>query len=142
MKAKKIFSLKPVRLLLLFAFASVISLSLNFVKTKEYSRWISAYAIITDWKTGYNVNHILYFKYSVDGKDYNGHDSFKGNFPQNEIGDTVTVWYDPDDVTRVMISDTRPDAVLWSCSPFILSVPIALYIISDGSKRNSKRLNL
>ena len=139
---KKFFSLKPVQLLLLFAFASVISVSLNFVKTKEYSRWISTYAIITDWKTGYNVNHILYFKYSVDGKDYNGHDSFRGNFPQIEYCVTVTAWYDPDDVTRVMISDTRPDAVLWSCSPFILSVPIALYIISDGSKRNSKRLNL
>lgn len=139
---KKNFSLKPVQLLLLFAFASVLSVLLNFVKTKEYSRWISTYAIITDWKTGYNVNHILYFKYSVDGKEYNGYDSFKGNFPQSEIGDTVTVWYDPDNVTRVMISDTRPDAVLWSCSPFILSIPIALYIISDGSKRNSKRLNL
>ena len=138
---KKIFSLKPVQVLLLFAFASVLSVLLNFAKTKEYSRWISTYAIITDWKTGYNINHILYFKYSVDGKEYNGYDSFKGNFPQSEIGDTVTVWYDPDDVTRVMISDTRPDAVLWSCSPFILSVPIALYIMSDGSKRNSKRLN-
>lgn len=138
---KKIFSLKPVQVLLLFAFASVLSVLLNFVKTKEYSRWISTYAIITDWKTGYNINHILYFKYSVDGKEYNGYDSFKGNFPQSEIGDTVIVWYDPDDVTRVMISDTRPDAVLWSCSPFILSVPIALYIMSDGSKRNSKRLN-
>lgn len=139
---KKTFSLKPVQLLLLFAFASVLSVLLNFIKTKEYNRWISTYAIITDWKTGYNVNHILYFKYSVDGKEYNGYDSFKGNFPQSKIGDTVTVWYDPDNVTRVMISDTRPDAVLWSCSPFILSIPIALYIVSDGSKRNSKRLNL
>ena len=138
------------------------------VKNKEYSDWVSANAVITDWKSGNGVKHIIYFKYNVDGDEYNGYDSFNGNFPKDKVGDTVsvvwqdtnlprfrsppfrlrlcvyyakfcfvgvtgsspvTLWYDPDDATRVMRSDTKPDAGLWTYVPFIFAIPLSFFII-------------
>lgn len=137
---KKILSYKMVQLALLTLTAVVLSVFLSIVKTKEYSTWVSADAVVTGWKTARRVSHILYFRYTVDGVEYNGYDSFKGNFPKEKTGDIVTVWYDPDDATRVMRSDTKPDAGLWTYAPFILALPISLYIASGGNKRRSRAL--
>ena len=126
---KKIFSSKVIQLALLTAVAVTLSLFLRTVKNREYSDWVSANAVITDWKSGNGVKHIIYFKYNVDGDEYNGYDSFNGNFPKDKVGDTVTVWYDPDDATRVMRSDTKPDAGLWTYVPFIFAIPLSFFII-------------
>ena len=136
----KVFSNKIVQLVILIVIATALSIFLSIVKTKEYSDWISTDAVITDWRSAKGVRHILYFRYYVDDVEYYGQDSFRGNFPQNEIGDTVTVWYDPDNASRVTISDTKPDAGLWIYAPFIFAVPISLYIIGGGNKRNIKKL--
>ncbi len=134
---KRIFSMRIVQLLILVLIAAVLSVILTVIKTNEYSDWVRTDAVITDWKTAKDVNHILYFRYVVNGMEHNGRDIFSGNLPKSDIGNTVTVWYDPDDVSRVMISDTKPDAGLWTYSPFILAFPISLYIMSGGSRRRS-----
>lgn len=137
---KKIFSDKTVQLLVLLVVAAAISVFLYVAKTKEYSNWIPVNAVITDWKTGRDVSHILYFKYSLGETEYNGQDSFSGNFPKNKVGDTVTAWYDPDNVSRAMISAAKPDAGLWTYVPFFFALPLSLYIIFGGNKRKSKAL--
>ena len=126
---KKIFQKKTVQLLVLAVAAVILSVFLNIVMTKKYSDWVPADAVITGWKSAKGVRHILYFEYNVDGTFYNGQDSFRGNFPKEKVGDTVTVWYDPDNVTRVMIEDTKPDAGLWTYAPFFFAVPTAVFII-------------
>ncbi len=105
-----------------------------------YSDWIPTAAVITDWKSTQNVKHILYFQYTVNGTTYTGQDVFPGNFPNESIGDIVTVWYDPDDPVRVLRSDTKPDAGLWTYAPFFLAVPISLFVLTDGVRR--KRTDL
>lgn len=137
---KKNFSKKTVRLLVLLAVAAALSVLLNIVKTKEYSNWVSTTAVITNWQTSLskNVGHTLYFKYKVGETEYSGQDSFSGNFPQEQIGDTVTVWYDPEEVTRVTRSDLKPDAGIWPFAPFFFAVPLSLYIVFGGNRRNPK----
>ena len=139
---KKFFSKKAVKLIILIIVAAALSISLKIIKTQEYSDWLPTYAVITDWKKSMSKNpgYNLYFEYNVNGTQYSGRDSFSGSAPHDKVGDTVTVWYDPDDITRVIRSDTKPDAGLWTYAPFILAAPICIYIISGGNKRNSKKL--
>ena len=137
---KKILSYKIVQFLIIVAIASVLSAVLNNVKTNEYKDWVSTDAVITNWKKTKGVKHILYFKYDVDGNEYHGQEAFNGNFPENDIGDTVTVWYDPDAVSRAMISDIKPDAGLWPYVPFIFAIPISLFVLSGGYKPRTRSL--
>ena len=139
---KKILSYKIVQFLIIVAIASVLSAVLNNVKTNEYKDWVSTDAVITNWKTANRkrAKHILYFKYDVDGNEYHGQEVFSGNFPENDIGDTVTVWYDPDAVSRAMISDIKPDAGLWPYVPFIFAIPISLFVLSGGYKPRTRSL--
>lgn len=109
---KKIFQKKTVQLLVLAVVAVLLSVLLNIVMVKAYSDWVPADAVITGWRSAMGIRHILYFEYSADGALHSGQNSFRGNFPKVNTGDTVTVWYDPDNVTRVMIEDTKPDAGL------------------------------
>lgn len=138
---KKIFSNKAVQFLIIIIVAVVLSTLLTAIKNNEYSDWIPADAVITDWKTSRNVKHIIYFKYDVNGTEYNGQDSFRGNFPEEDIGDIVTVWYDPDNPLRVMRSDMKPDAGLWTFAPFFFVLPISLFVMTGGynRKRNDLR---
>ncbi len=137
---RKALSSKAVQLLIIIIAASVISTVLTTIKNNEYSDWISTDAVITDWKMSKKVKHIIYFKYNVNGTEHTGQDSFSGNFPEEEIGDTVTVWYDPDDPLRVMRSDIKPDAGLWTYAPFFLALPISLFVITEGYNRKRKGL--
>lgn len=137
---RRALSSKAVQLLIIIIAASVISTVLTTIKNNEYSDWISTDAVITDWKMSKKVKHIIYFKYNVNGTEYTGQDSFSGNFPEEEIGDTVTVWYDPDDPLRVMRSDIKPDAGLWTYAPFFLALPISLFVITEGYNRKRKGL--
>ena len=137
---KRILSNKAVQLFLLLLVAAALSIFFNIVMTKEYSNFVCTDAVITDWRMSKDVHHILYFKYSVDGVEYNGQDSFSGNYPENEIGDTVTVWYDPDNAASAMISGKKPDAGLWPYAPFILAFPVAVYIMTGAEKRKSKKI--
>lgn len=126
---KKIFQKKTVQLLVLAIVAVLLSVLLNIVMDKAYSDWVPADAVITGWRSATGIRHILYFEYSADGALHSGQDSFRGNFPKVNTGDIVTVWYDPDNVTRVMIEDTKPDAGLWTYAPFFFAVPTAVFII-------------
>lgn len=137
---RKALSNKAVQLLIIIIAASVLSTALTFVKNNEYSDWLSTDAVITDWKTLKNVRHISYFKYDVNGTEYIGQASFRGNFPEEELGDTVTVWYDPDDPLRVMRSDIKPDAGLWTYAPFFLALPISLFVLTEGYNRKRRDL--
>ena len=76
----------------------------------------------------------------VKTNEYNGQDVFKGNYPENDIGDTVTVWYDPYDASRVMRSDKKPDAGLWTYVPFIFAIPISIFVLSGGYKPRTRSL--
>lgn len=136
----KLLSNKAVRLLIVIAAAAASSVLLTAVKDREYRNWVPAEAVMTDWKTTYNVKHIIYFKYDVNGTEYTGQDAFGGNLPQESIGDIVTVWYDPEEPSRVMRSDVRPDADLWSYAPFFLAVPFSLFALTDGDKRKEQGL--
>ena len=126
---KKIFQKKTVQLLVLAVVAVLLSVLLNIVMDKAYSDWVPADAVITGWRSATGIRHILYFEYSADGALHSGQNSFRGNFPKVNTGDTVTVWYDPDNVTRVMIEDTKPDAGLWTYTPFFFAIPTAVFII-------------
>lgn len=132
---------KILQLLIIIVVAVVLSAILTVVKNNEYSDWISTDAIITDWKTSKNVKHIIRFKYDVNGTEYTGQESFGGNFPKKDIGDTVIVWYDSDNPSRAMISDIKPDAGLWTYAPFFFVIPISLFVLTDGytRKRNDLR---
>lgn len=136
----KILSNKAVRLLIVIAAAVASSVLLTAVKDREYSDWVPTEAVVTDWKTTDNVKRIIYFKYDVNGAEYTGQDVFGGNLPQESIGDIVTVWYDPEEPSRVMRSDVRPDAGLWTYAPFFLAVPFSLFVLTDGNKRKGKDL--
>ena len=96
---KKIFQKKTVQLLVLAVVAVLLSVLLNIVMVKAYSDWVPADAVITGWRSARGIRHILYFEYSADGTLHSGQNSFRGNFPKVNTGDTVTVWYDPDNVT-------------------------------------------
>ena len=80
------------------------------------------------------------YGYEAHGREYTGQDSFRGNFPKADIGDIITVWYDPDDASRVMISDLKPDAGIWTYAPFFFAVPIALFVASGGFKARARRI--
>lgn len=135
---KKILSNKTVQLLIIIIAAVVLSTILTAVKDKEYSNWLPADAVITDWKTSKNVRHIICFRYDVNGTEYAGQDSFSGNFPEESIGDIVTVWYDPDNPSRVMRSDMKPDAGLWAYAPFFFVIPISLFVLGNGYQRKER----
>lgn len=138
---KKILSNKIAQLLIIVVIASVLSVVLNIVKTNEYKDWVSSDAVITNWETTKkDVKHIIYFKYYVDGNEYNGQDVFKGNYPENGVGDTVTVWYDPDNVSQVMRSDKKPNAGLWTYVPFIFAIPISIFVLSGGYRPRTRSL--
>lgn len=137
---RKILSYKAVQLVVVLIIKVILSVILTAVKDKEYSNWVSTEAVITDWKTGWHVSHIIYFEYEVGGTKYRGQDSFKGNFPNEDVGDVVTVWYDPDDASRVMRSDIKPDAGLWTYAPFFLAFPISIFVLSGGFKARARRI--
>ena len=83
---RKILSYKAVQLVVVLIITVILSVILTAVKDKEYSNWVSTEAVITDWKTGRQVSHIIYFEYEVGGTKYRGQDSFKGNFPNEDVG--------------------------------------------------------
>lgn len=138
---KKLFSNKLFGLLILLLVTSAISAVLYVAESKDSARFVCTEAVITDWKTARKVSHVLYFDYQVDEVVYHGQDSFHGNFPTQKVGDIVKVWYDPDQVSRVMISETKPDAGLWPYAPFFLAFPLALYILSGAGRPGNRRLS-
>lgn len=135
---KKLFSTVPMQLAVLLLATILLSVLFTLVMTKAYSDWLPADAEITNWQTGRGVSHILYFRYTVRGREYHGQDSFSKNFPQCKIGDIVTAWYDPDDPSRVMLSQTKPDAGLWTYAPFFFAIPAAFFILGGGTKRKNR----
>ncbi|MFR3310443.1 MAG: hypothetical protein ACLTTQ_07695 [Christensenellales bacterium] len=56
---RKILSYKAVQLVVVLIITVILSVILTAVKDKEYSNWVSTEAVITDWKTGWHVSHIV-----------------------------------------------------------------------------------
>ena len=97
-QTKKIFSI-----LGLIAVAAILSISLYFIKTAEYWNWVPTEGILINMQQTYNRGgshhvgggngYILYYTYVVDGKNYQGMDSFSGNLPKEHfVGEEIEVW--------------------------------------------------
>lgn len=140
---------KILLLLGLLAMAGIISISLYFIKTEEYKDWVSTEGILTNMKQHYSTGgrfHVgggakysLYYTYTVDGKNYDGVDTFSGNIPEELfIGEQVEVWYDTAHHSRSMYS--KPGPGLWPYVPFIFAVPVSLLILCGGFNRKERNL--
>lgn len=132
-------------LLGLIAVAAILSISLYFIKAKEYKNWVSTAGILIDMQQTYRHGraggrgYILYYTYVVDGKNYQGRDSFSGNLPKEHfVGEEIEVWYNPADCSRSMYR--KPGPSLWPYVPFIFAVPISLFILGGGFDRKRHTL--
>lgn len=111
--------------LLLLIAAAICSVIISTTKSNDYKGWQEAQATVLRWEELKKHNTRVHFTYTVDGQLYSGselfHDSPDNPFP---TGSQKTVWYDPDDPTRV--SFYEPDATLDTIAPFFIAVPLAI----------------
>jgi len=122
--------------LLIIIAAAICSVIISTTKNNDYSKWLEAQATVIRWEELKHHNTRVYFNYTVDGQAYSGselfHDSPENPYP---AGSQKTVWYDPDDPTRV--SFHKPNASLDSLAPFFIAVPLALaYFFSARVNRS------
>lgn len=105
--------------------ALICSVVINTTRNNDYDDWQTAQGTVICWEELRKHNTRVHFTYTVDGQLYNGselfHDSPGDPFP---AGSQKTVWYDPDDPTRVSFHE--PDAALDTLAPFFIAVPLAL----------------
>lgn len=143
-QTNKIFSI-----LGLIAVAAILSISLYFIKTAEYGNWVPTEGILINMQQTYNrggkhhvgggSGYILYYTYVVDGKNYQGMDSFSGNLPREHfVGEEIEVWYNPADCSQSMYS--KPGPGLWPYVPFIFAFLISLFVLGGGFNRKEHTL--
>lgn len=140
---------KILRILGILAIAAIASVSLYFIKTEEYKDWMSTEGILINMEqhnsrggkrhVGSSRSYSLYYAYAVDGKSYDGVDSFSGSIPaEHFIGEQVEVWYNPAYPSHSMYS--KPGPGLWPYVPFIFAVPIFFIILGGGFNRKERGL--
>lgn len=143
-QVNKIFSVLGV-----LAIAAILSVSLYFIKTEEYKNWLPTEGTLVNMEEKYSTggrrhvgggrSYYLYYTYTVDGKSYEGYDSFSGSIPKNHfIGEKVEVWYNPADCSQSFFD--KPGPGLWPYVPFTFSVPILLFVLGGGLNRKSHSL--
>lgn len=124
--------------------AVIISISLYFIKTAEYENWVSTEGTLTDMEQTYSsggkhhvgggAGYTLHYIYAVDGKSYQGMDSFSGKLPEEHfVGQEIEVWYDPADSSRSMYS--KPGPGLWPYAPFLFAVPVSLLAVGGFHRK-------
>ena len=67
--------------------------------------------------THFDATYDVYVKYTVDGKEYEGH---YGVFPDMAAGDVITIGYDPDDPSQI-------------AQPISMVIPAAMITIGAGA---------
>lgn len=124
--------------------AVILSISLYFIKTAEYENWVSTEGTLTDMEQTYSsggkhhvgggAGYTLHYIYAVDGKSYQGTDSFSGKLPEEHfVGQEIEVWYDPADSSRSMYS--KPGPGLWPYVPFLFAVPVSLLALGGFHRK-------
>ncbi len=79
------------------------------------------------------------YQYSVNGAMYLGEDMYAGNSGKSNVGDTVTVWYDPNNPGN---STMNTNVSLNFVGPLFLAVPLMLgayrfFLIQEKKRKES-----
>lgn len=124
---------------LVIILAVVLSVGIYFVRTAQYNDYVSAPGVITqiDIRQGSGKssgNHTIYFTYTVDETEYSGASSYSGSSTDRIEGETVEVWYDPDNPGES--SFHKPVPGLDPIVPLFFCIPVAgvVYRIVSGRK--------
>ncbi len=126
--------------ILIMIAATVISLVWYEFETKKANALCNTGAVITDTETYVSLkeSRIRYtYSYEVNGAKYSSTDDFPLSADACEIGDTVTVWYDPDSPDGAVMNKST---VLYLFAPMFLGAPLAVGVyglLSKSEKRNS-----
>ncbi len=129
--------------LLMLLLACITSAALYWIRTEQYQNWVPTDGIILNieqyhnsGKHGSGSSHRISYSYTVNGKDYSGSNLYSGRDSGFQIGDSVQVWYDPEQVSDS--SFHKPGPGLDPYVPFIMGVPltgIALHIAGKYSRQ-------
>lgn len=113
---KKRLSIKRIIVPICILFLSVaVTAAFHYIGVKKYESYVSTNATVTNWEIFRSrtfSSRYYYYDYSVDGEPYSGYYSFRNDPyqvyyvkpPLYHVGDTITVWYNPDNPSESTMS--------------------------------------
>ena len=96
---------KIMKIVLILAVAGVLALGIHFLRTKQYSDWVSTGGVVTDVQfhrshraRRKSYTYQIFYEYTVGDAVYSGVNTYSGRESDTDAapGKLVTVWYDPD----------------------------------------------
>lgn len=125
---------------IVIALAVFLSIGIRYARTAQYKDYVSTQGVITRIDMRYSSgnssdgNHTIYFTYTVDGTEYSGANSYSGKNTDFYEGQTVEVWYDPDNPEES--SFHKPGPGLDPYVPLFFCIPVAgvAYRMASGRR--------
>lgn len=127
----------------------IISVCIYFAKTEEYKNWKSTAGVILEIKKTNgsgrgrkrsSSSHRIYFSYVLNDKKYTANTSYRGTKTNFKAGDSVQVWYNPDNQAKASFS--KPSPAFAPFTPFFIGFPFAILFFrrNKNKKRNPNTL--